>query len=239
MWWSALLQFYRPVLKGISRWTCWHNSFRVGTSRSSVKMVRTHSHIHIFQISLILLSRWFMQCTLYPHHDFCHVLFPLHGEFAVRLNEVLFWTWSYDQSFFGNLFEFICSVQNLFLNKSSKNSFPQIHSSCQIILKSTFSIEFDADETVFWNFFEFLFLFWIFFSINRLKLFWNPHFLLDLRLMKLFSGIPPKWQNFPYHSLWPSQMEPPFKLLKNYNLKTRKLKNLFETFKTFHVVHSF
>ena len=114
------------------------------------------------------------------------------------------------------IFEFICLVLNLFLNKSSqKNSFPQIHSSCQIILKSTFSIEFDADETVFWNFFEFLFLFWIFFSINRLKLFWNPHFLLDLRLMKLFSGIPPKWQNFPYHSLWPSQMEPPFKLLKN------------------------
>ena len=148
MWWSALLQFYRPVLKGISRWTCWHNSFRVETSRSSVKMVRTHSHIHIFQISLILLSRWFMQCTLYPHHDFCHVLFPLHGEFAVRLNEVLFWTWSCDQSFFGNLFV-------------------QFRIFFSINLQKTVSLKF----------------------IVPVKLFWNLHFLLNLTLMKLFSGI--------------------------------------------------
>ena len=246
MWWSALLQFYRPVLKGISRWTCWHNSFRVGTSRFSVKMVRTHFHIlfpfffqKLDQDGMYMYNVHVCMYAVYPHHIFvmCYFLFTLNLRsdwiwFSFELNHTI-------KVFFGNLFEFICSVQNLFLNKSSKNSFPQIHSSCHIILKSTFSIEFDADETVFWNFFEFLFLFWIFFSINRLKLFWNPHFLLDLRLMKLFSGIPPKWQNFPYHSLWPSQMEPPFKILKNYNLKTRKLKNLFETFKTFHVVHSF
>ena len=66
-------------------------------------------------------------------------------------------------------------------------------------------------RTFFCNLFV-CFSIWIFSSTNLqkysfsqipVKLFWNLHFLLNLTLMKLFSGIPPKWQNFAYHSLRP------------------------------------